>query len=431
MSALRVGLLVHELGRSGGMGVIAAHARALVRDPRFEPVVVVTGGGGAPPASLDGVPVAALGAGMRFDVAVATWWQTCFALWEVEAATRVVFLQSLEERFYPEEDLFERIGAASVLGLPVHYVAVASWLADVVVQLRPRARCVVVRNGIDKGVFRAGGAGAAGLGAPLAASPDASRLLRVLVEGQPTLWFKAVHEAAAAVRAMREPATLTVVAPTEEGLAEVDADRREAGLDPAGMAALYAEHDVLLKLSRVESLGLPPLEAMHAGTPSVLAPYTGHEEYAVHGENSLLVGYDDEPGTAAALDALARDAGLRARLRDGALATAARWPGVEEAGAAFCDALAALHAAPGPDAGDAARAMQRSVRAWTELGRHWPGHVRGRLAWREHELADTRAHLDEVNAARRELEARIEAIKSERAYRLAGRLRRLMPGRDE
>lgn len=409
MSALRVGLLVHELGRSGGMGVIAAHARALAADERFEVEVVVTG------------PGAARAPAGRFDVLVATWWQTAAALWELEASTRVVFLQSLEERFYPERDVFERIGAASVLGLPVHYVTVARWLESLLAAVRPRARCITVLNGIDKGVFRPGAA-------PREPSADA---LRVLVEGQPTLWFKGVHEAAAAVRAMREPATLTVVAPTDEGLAEVDADRREHGLDAAGMAALYAEHDVLLKLSRVESLGLPPIEAFHCGTPAVLAPYTGHEEYAEHGVNSLVAGFDDEPGVVAALDALARDCALLARLREGALATAARWPSAADAGAAFCDALADLHAGPPPDADDAARAMQRLVRGWGELGRHWPGHVRGLLAWREHELADTRAHLDDVNAAKAELERRLEAIQSERAYRLAARLRRLLPGRDE
>ena len=38
------------------------------------------------------------------------------------------------------------------------------------------------------------------------------------------------------------------------------------------MAALYAEHDVLLKLSRFEGLGLPVLEAFHVGRPCVVTP---------------------------------------------------------------------------------------------------------------------------------------------------------------
>src|SRR5438477_10260 len=76
--------------------------------------------------------------------------------------------------------------------------------------------------------------------------------LRVLVEGQPTLWFKGVQDAVAAVRAMSADARLTVVALDPESAGDLDADRVLGGLEPAEMATLYAEHDVLVKLSRFE-----------------------------------------------------------------------------------------------------------------------------------------------------------------------------------
>ena len=91
------------------------------------------------------------------------------------------------------------------------------------------------------------------------------------------------------------------------------------------LAALYAESDVLLKLSRVEGMFGPPLEAFHKGATCVVTPVTGHDEYIVHGENGLIVDWDDPPGTTRALDLLAarpraaappalRRAGDRARL---------------------------------------------------------------------------------------------------------------------
>ena len=59
------------------------------------------------------------------------------------------------------------------------------------------------------------------------------------------------------------------------------------------MREQYARHDVLLKLSRVEGLPLPLVEACHVGVPCVVTPFTGHDEVIRHGENGLVVGFDD------------------------------------------------------------------------------------------------------------------------------------------
>jgi glycosyltransferase involved in cell wall biosynthesis len=200
-------------------------------------------------------------------VAVATWWTTAEALYEVDAARRVVFLQNLEHRFYREGERVDRLGALSVFDLPADYVVIASHMRALLERLRPDARCRVVPNGIDKSVFRPRDL----------ESPPREGPLRVLVEGQPTLWFKGMAEAAEAVGAMKEPATLTLAVhdPADARAAGLRADRVEGGLSPEAMAALYAEHDVLLKLPRFEGLSLPPLEAFHVGLPCVLTPFTG------------------------------------------------------------------------------------------------------------------------------------------------------------
>ena len=114
------------------------------------------------------------------------------------------------------------------------------------------------------------------------------------------------------------PAELTVVALDPAHAGDLGADRVVGGLDADGMAALYRETDVLVKLSRVESLGLPPLEAFHCGVPCVVTPYTGHEDYVVHGENGAVVGFDDPGAVTAWLDRLAGDRELLARLSEGA-----------------------------------------------------------------------------------------------------------------
>lgn len=421
---MRVCFLVHELGASGGMGVIARHARALAEGEGFDVELVVTGPKRAAlPDALDGVPVLALAAarGRPYDFALATWWATAGALHEPAARRHALFLQSLEQRFYGEDAVAERFGAASVLGLPLDFVVVAPWMRDLLAALRPDARCRVVANGIDKEVFR-----------PAAPRPREGPL-RVLVEGQPTLWFKAVREAVAAVRAMSESATVTVVAPEGAGLDGLGADRVEIGLEPTGMAALYAEHDVLLKLSRVESLGLPPLEAFHVGRPCVLTPFTGHEEYARHGENALVVGFDDLPATARALDRLARDPALLERLARGALATAESWPSAQESSDALAAALRELAEAPAPDPGAALACMQRDQRLWVEVARKRFEHVRGALAWHEQAFRMARAEVDDLYRSREECaqmleqsRRQLEEVKATRAYRAALMARRLL-----
>jgi hypothetical protein len=203
------------------------------------------------------------------------------------------------------------------------------------------------------------------------------------------------------------------------------------GLDPDGMARLYAEHDVVVKLSRVESLGLGPIEAAHAGTPAVVAPYTGHDEHVVHGRNGLVVGFDDEPGTARALDLLARDGDRLARLSEGARDSARAWPSPADAADAFAAAVRGIAEREEPDADAAFAALALASRRRLELTRE---HAR-QDGWFRHAFDDATAHIAELNAAMADLEAilaakdrQIEAIRSERAYRAAAAVRRLLPG---
>ena len=127
-------------------------------------------------------------AAQHFDVAVATWWETAFALFELRAERYAYFVQSLEDRFYRPGEA-ERLGARLVLDLPVAFITEARWIADTLADLRPTRRCHLVRNGIDKDVFALAGE----------LEPRVDGPLRILVEGNANVWFKGVNEAVAAV----------------------------------------------------------------------------------------------------------------------------------------------------------------------------------------------------------------------------------------
>lgn len=420
---MRTAFLVHELGRSGGMAMIMERARAMRERDGFDCDLVVTGPKQHDlPAELDGVPVLSMGRARNaaFDVAIATWWATANSLFELKARRHAMYLQNVEHRFYREHEGADRAAAAAVLGLPISYIVIAEFMRDLLAELRPDAPVHLARHGIDKQAFR-----------ELDRAPRQGPL-RVLVEGQPTLWFKGVPEAVASVRAMSEPATVTLVAHDSEAARDVMADRVVSGLDRAGMAQLYAEHDVLLKLPRFEGFGLPPLEAFHVGLPCVATPFTGSEEYLRHGHNGLVVGFDDVTGTAAALDLLARDEELRARLSKGALRTAGEWPSSAEALDEWVRVMRRLETDPGPDE----RAMVVSARIQrmeTELAREEARRARilaenGLTAYEEarvHALELSRSR-DECSEMLDEARATLESVRSERAYRTAVRARKLL-----
>ena len=348
---MRICFLVNDLQLSGGIGVVVQHARqlqrhghdvtlALVRDQempnwRYE--------------TLTGLHVASLeeAQGGDYDLAIATWWETAFTLFTVPARRHAFFVQSLEDRFYTPDDA-DRLGASLVLDVPVAaFITEARWIRETLGQLRPDVPTYLVRNGVDKEVFAS----------PERVTPHYDGPLRVLIEGNPGVWFKRVPEAIDAVKQMGEPHHVTVVS-GERGDLGRDVDRVIGPLTFTEMAQAYAESHVLLKLSSVEGMSGPPLEAFHMGATAVVTPVTGHEEYVEHGFNALVCDWDDPRGTSRLLDLLARDRRLLHFLRHNALETARGWPTWEQAGQFMAVAVERIARGPAPDPATASTRMR-------------------------------------------------------------------------
>jgi glycosyltransferase involved in cell wall biosynthesis len=354
---MRVAFLTQDLQLSGGVGVVVEHASQLARHHGFDVSLVLTAEQAQPDWAFRGlehlhvVPLADAVA-MRFDVALSTWWETADSLFELDAARYASFVQSLEDRFYlPEEP--ERMAAALTLDLPVRFITEARWIARALEGLQPGNRALLVRNGIAKDVFASPAAAPVALNGPL----------RILVEGSATIAFKGIPEALAATSQMNEERVVTLVTPDRESDIPPGADHVIRAVPHAEMARLYAEHDVVLKLSRVEGMFGPPLEGFHMGATCVVGPVTGHEEYVRHGVNGLVVDWDDPRGTARALDLLARDRAYLHQLRVGALATARAWPSWEQSGAFMALALRRIAAEEPPSPRMTGRRLVRDFQA--------------------------------------------------------------------
>lgn len=359
---MKVAFLVNDLQLSGGVGVVVQHARRLSEMDGWDVTLVQVREDDGPSwhgyEHLPHLHVRSREEALaeHYDVAVATWWETTFTLFELSAKRYAYFVQSLEDRFYRHEEA-GRLGAALTFDLPVAFITEASWIVETLKGLRPDAPCHLVRNGIDKDVF-----------APLhRVEPANTGPLRIMIEGSPGAWFKHVHSAIHAASAMREPRHVTVVCGDRKTLGEVTADEIVGPLSHPEMAELYSRTHVLLKLSSVEGMFGPPLEGFHKGATCVVTPVTGHEEYVEHGVNGLLCDWDDLRGTARQLDLLARDRELLHSLRSNALETARGWPDWEQSSALMADALLTIAHDPPPAANAPSARLLADLRGGLEI----------------------------------------------------------------
>lgn len=391
---VRVAFLTQDLQLSGGVGVVVEHASRLAVDHGFEVTLVHTGAGDEVAwgfAGLAGLRVAPLAAAVEedYDVAVSTWWETTRTLFELRAARYASFVQSLEQRFYAPWDT-RRVAAGLALDLPVRFLTEARWIAHALEAARPGNRVLYVRNGIAKDVFAG----------PASVPPAPTGPLRIVVEGSRAAELKRVDDALDAVARMREPHHVTLVTPdaTGDGAA---ADRVLSALTPPAMAAVYGESHVVLKLSRVEGMAGSPLEGFHMGATTVTTPVTGHDEYVRHRHNGLVVDWDDERGTARALDLLARDRALLHLLRTNALATARAWPSWRQQATVMAAALRAIQREPEP--------------ATRAVGRRLARDAQGVVEHAERQLVNANLVRDQL-----------EAVRGSRAYRASLRVRHVL-----
>ncbi len=133
---------------------------------------------------------------------------------------------------------------------------------------------------------------------------------------------------------MREPASLVVVGdgPDRERVHGLAAGLPRVHLtgfvEHTAVPAVLASLDVLVLPSAYEEMGSVLTEALASGLPVVASDVGGIPEVVRHGQTGLLVPPGDVAALSAALDRLAADADLRARLSAAARARAAEyaWP---------------------------------------------------------------------------------------------------------
>lgn len=182
---------------------------------------------------------------------------------------------------------------------------IQDWLRDEFKQTS-----VYVPNGIDQEMFK-----------PVSPMKPRGKRLRVLIEGSINIPFKGVADAYSALSDL--DCEIWIVSGQGGLPSGWRCDRFFEGVPLDEMPSIYSSCDILLKMSTIESFAYPPLEMMACGGVSVIRRVSGIEEYAVDGENCLIV--DDIQSAKVAVARLISDQQLRQRLTQGGLKTAGEW----------------------------------------------------------------------------------------------------------
>ena len=123
-----------------------------------------------------------------------------------------------------------------------------------------------------------------------------------------------------------EPQNLTTYVRRNAPDLRLDSSFENRGILPReGVADLLRDVDVFVDFSDYQAFGRTGLEAMACGCAVVLPAVGGIYEYAVDGDNCLVVDTESVDDMSEALTRLVEDSGLRRRLKERGLATAARF----------------------------------------------------------------------------------------------------------
>lgn len=256
------------------------------------------------------------------DQFVATFWNTT---WFFDHAPRIgrkrYLVQHYEVSYIPDGDALRLFCNATYNRDDCDYLTISRWCQG---WLRDRfgKESRYAPNGINPQLF-----------------PKRERTfaegerVRILVEGDSSVEHKNLDEAFRIVEQL-DPERYEVWYLSASGQPKpwYRCDRFLNAVSHDEVGQVYADCDILLKTSLFESFSYPPLEMMATDGFVVAIPNGGNSEYLKHGKNCLLFESGDIAGAIAAIEMIAADEDLRARLlKGGRKAVAERdWAKVSE-----------------------------------------------------------------------------------------------------
>jgi glycosyltransferase involved in cell wall biosynthesis len=233
------------------------------------------------------------------DAVVATAWQTApvAAAAAARCGSGFYLVQHYESLYHGDPATVD-----ATYRLPLTPIVISTWLRDVLRERFGRDAEVLVTP-VDRVLFHR---------VPVSVATSRPR---VLMLHHDYAW-KGVADGLAAVARVkaRVPGLWLVGFGVKPPRAALPYDEFHVNPPQERLAALYSGCDIYLCPSWDEGLGMPPMEAMACGAALATYDNGGCRDYAVDGETALVAPRRDVGALAEALQRLAADPALRARL---------------------------------------------------------------------------------------------------------------------
>ncbi|AIF47259.1 glycosyltransferase family 4 protein [Dyella japonica] len=254
------------------------------------------------------------------DITVASVWESAALVAKYGKGKKAYFCQHYEPLFF--DNPVDSSDAEATYSYGLTLIANSSWLQS---RLNQRLRATgapsdtvhLATNAIDPDNFNSAPGNRSQM-------QENARALRIISYGGRDAKWKGFLEMAMAVRAARALLPDVNLQWSVYGTSLLPPDNPITPyialglLDQNSLAAAYRQNDVLLSASWYESFPLFPIEAMASGLAVITTAY-GTEDYAVDGENCLIVEPKNIDSITQAIVRLARDRLLLTRLASSAM----------------------------------------------------------------------------------------------------------------
>lgn len=252
------------------------------------------------------------------DIAVATLWTTApfvnRLVKEGKARIGAYFIQDYEPWFFPESDTVSRQRVLQTYTMIPNRIVKSRWLAGMLAADGYSTHQIPL--GMDLGRY-------------YPRDMDISRpvILSMVRPKTPRRGFSSIIAALAEVKKQRPDVEIVLFGDRFLGSYSIPFEFRNEGvvMDQNRLAELYSEATVFLDGSDFQGFGRCGLEAMACGAACVLTGAGGVMEYAVHGENALVVPPKKPDCFASAILELLQNSALRDHLVEGGRCTAQRF----------------------------------------------------------------------------------------------------------
>lgn len=265
---------------------------------------------------------------VEFDMAIITWWRTMYEAYKIKSKHYVYFVQSIESKFYPDNEVGLKMLAEMTYMLGMKVITEATWIKEYLEKYGVEAHLVL--NGMRKDIFTLKGD---------KYEKDDDKL-RILVEGPVDVPFKNIPKT---VKLVKKSKADEIWMLTSSDIKEYPGvDKVFSKIPPKECAKIYRSCDAIVKLSYVEGMFGPPLEMFHCGGTAIVYDVTGHDEYIIHEKNGLVAKTDDDEKVIEYINKL-KDKKYLNKLKKEAIKTADKWVSWEESSLNFYETIKKLN----------------------------------------------------------------------------------------